>query len=257
MTRIERWIANPYEIFARYILRLERDEELGDILTPPSAARSCTMALHEFALRHSPPVCRTMSKRELTRIADAHFARLGGAPLVEAFWRPAFRSASPDGSRRPSRRGGAASASSLTEVDGALDLRAGRGFRLTARADRIDVGEDGAAVIYDYKTGKPPTPKQVDDLYAPQLPLEAAIAAAADSRGLETCEVGGLVYISVSGRSDGGGGAARRRRARPSILAEKALDELSTLDRALSIAKTRPMRRSAGRRRPSRSLYRL
>ncbi len=28
---------------------------------------------------------------ELTRIADEHFARLGGAPLVEAFWRPHFQ----------------------------------------------------------------------------------------------------------------------------------------------------------------------
>ncbi len=93
-----------------------------------------------------------------------------------------------------------------------LDLPAGGGFRLTARADRIDVGENGAAVIYDYKTGKPPAPKHVDDFYAPQLSLEAAIAAAGGFAGLETCEVGGLVYIHVSGRNDGGGRSARRPR---------------------------------------------
>ena len=44
----------------------------------------------------------------------------------------------------------------VAEVDGALDLEVERGFRLTVRADRIDLCEDGSAVIYDYKTGKLP-----------------------------------------------------------------------------------------------------
>ena len=58
-------------------------------------------------------------------------------------------------------------------------------FTLTARADRIDVG-DGRLVITDYKTGS-----NIKDLArravqgeAPQLPLEAAIAAAGGFAGL-------------------------------------------------------------------------
>jgi ATP-dependent helicase/nuclease subunit B len=114
----------------------------------------------------------------------------------------------------------------LTEVGGALDL--GTGFTLTARADRIDVADDGTVVIYDYKTGKPPVQKHVDDLYAPQLSLEAAIAERGGFKGLETCKVGGLVYIHVSGRNEGGEERAAAKTA-SSILAEQALDKLSTL----------------------------
>ena len=109
-----------------------------------------------------------------------------------------------------------------------LDLAAGGGFRLTARADRIDVKNDGGAVIYDYKTGKPPVPKHVEELYAPQLSLEAAIAQAGGFESLKTCEVSGLVYIHVSGRNDGGEERPAATIA-PSVLAEEALKKLSAL----------------------------
>src|SRR5690606_40819298 len=48
-------------------------------------------------------------------------------------------------------------------------------FTLTARADRIDVTDEGL-VISDYKTGKPPSAKAVLAHEKPQLSLEAAIA---------------------------------------------------------------------------------
>lgn len=226
VTRIERWIANPYEIFARYVLKLEKMKELG--VEPDAATRGqiIHLVLHEFT-RAFPATLPDDVEGELTRIANAHFARLDGAPLVEAFWRPHFqRFACWFAATEPARRRGVASI--LTETDGVLYLVAGGGFRLTARADRIDVGDDGAAVIYDYKTGKPPAPKHVDDFYAPQLSLEAAIAKAGGFEGLKTCEVSGLVYIHVSGRNDGGEERAAAKTA-PSILAEQALENLSTL----------------------------
>ena len=60
VTRIERWIANPYEIFARYILKLEPLKPLG---TEPDAALRGSIVhdvLHDF----SAPIliaCRRMS----------------------------------------------------------------------------------------------------------------------------------------------------------------------------------------------------
>ena len=226
VTRIERWIANPYEIFARHILKLEKMKELG--VEPDAATRGQIIhrVLHEFT-RAFPAILPDDIEGELTRIANEHFARLDGAPLVEAFWRPHFqRFARWFAATEPARRRGGASIS--TEVDGMLDLAAGGGFRLTARADRIDVKNDGGAVIYDYKTGKPPVPKHVEELYAPQLSLEAAIAQAGGFESLKTCEVSGLVYIHVSGRNDGGEERPAATIA-PSVLAEEALKKLSAL----------------------------
>jgi ATP-dependent helicase/nuclease subunit B len=73
-------------------------------------------------------------------------------------------------------------------------------FTLTARADRIDLGQAGI-VITDYKTGQ-----SLDGLAsralagdAPQLPLEAAIAAAGGFANVLAEEVALLRYISTSG----------------------------------------------------------
>jgi ATP-dependent helicase/nuclease subunit B len=146
---------------------------------------------------------------------------------VEAFWRPALqRLARWFAATEPARR--ARAASTRTEVKGALDIAAGGGFTLTARADRIDIGEDGAIIIYDYKTGRPPLPKHVDELYAPQLALEATIAEGGGFQDLGRRTVVGLRYIEASGRHQGG---VERDAAQlpPSDLAADALANLGRL----------------------------
>jgi ATP-dependent helicase/nuclease subunit B len=77
------------------------------------------------------------------------------------------------------RRAGVALAHIATEESGVLDIRRpGRRFRLVARADRIERRQDGMLAILDYKTGFVPAQQAVADGRAPQLPLEAAMAAA-------------------------------------------------------------------------------
>ena len=141
------------------------------------ASRACTISPRAY-----PDALPADIEAELMRIADAHFAKLDGSPLVKAFWRPqlaAFRplvrgdrAGAADGHRAHPDRGRRRAPSSAAD------------FTLTARADRIDVGDDGAVVIYDYKTGKLPAQKHVEELYAPQLPLEAAIAEGGGFEGL-------------------------------------------------------------------------
>ena len=170
VTRIERWIANPYEIFARHILKLEPMQELGK--EPDAAMRGTIVhrALHDFS-RAFPDALPADIEAELTRIANAYFAKLDGSPLVKAFWRPQLRCfARWFAATEARRRDGIARI--LTEVKGALPI--GTGFTLTARADRIDLTEGGSVVIYDYKTGKLPRQSHVEKLHSPQLPLEAA-----------------------------------------------------------------------------------
>ncbi len=225
VTRIERWIANPYEIFARDILKLEPLKPLG--AEPDAALRGSIVhrALHEFAAAH-PDALPADIEGELIRLAELQFAELGGAPSVEAFWRPHFaRFARWFAATEPARR--ASVVSIHTELRGSVELP-GLDFTLTARADRIDLGEDGTATIYDYKTGGVPKVKHVDELFAPQLPLEAAIAEQGGFAELGKLRVAGLRYIKASGRDEGGEEQEACNSA-ASALAEKALEDLARL----------------------------
>jgi ATP-dependent helicase/nuclease subunit B len=70
---------------------------------------------------------------------------------------------------------------------------------LVGRADRIERRADGSLAILDYKTGKPPSNKQVEAGIAPQLPLEAAMAAGGAFGAEWQGEVAELTYWHVSG----------------------------------------------------------
>ena len=198
VTRIEPWMANPYAIFARDILRLEPMPDLGG---PPEASvrgRIIHQALHRFAAAH-PEALPADVAAELIAGAEAGLTKLAAHPRVAAFWRPRFaRFAEWFAETEPSRRIGLLRTAS--EIRGAHVLVAPGGpFRLTARADRIDTLKQGGLVITDYKTGTPPKAKRVLDGTAPQLPLEAAIAVAGGFEGIAAAPVMALRYIAAKG----------------------------------------------------------
>jgi len=200
VTQIERWIANPYEIYARHILKLAPLEPLGK--EPDAAMRGTAFhrILNLFAAQH-PESLPDDIYAALNEIARAQFDKLGNAPSVRAFWRPSFlRFALWFAATEPARRAGIVR--THAEVKGTLPVS--EDFTLTARADRIDVTQDGRAVIYDYKTGTLPRQNHVTELYAPQLPLEAAIVEAGGFAELGPRAVLDLVYIQATGRQEGG-----------------------------------------------------
>jgi ATP-dependent helicase/nuclease subunit B len=217
VTRIERWIANPYEIFARNILKLEKMKELGAEPDPALRGQIVHRALHDFARDH-PHTLPDDIYGELVARADKHFEELGGSPLVEAFWRPSFqRFARWFAATEPMRR--INGITTFTEVEGALDIV--ESFTLTARADRIDASGDGSVAIYDYKTGSTlPAPKHVDELSVPQLPLEAVIAEGGGFAALGPRAVSALTYIGASGRAEGGSECQAGSKPAPDLATE-------------------------------------
>jgi ATP-dependent helicase/nuclease subunit B len=198
-TTIERWIANPYAVFAQRILGLEPLPFLGR--RPDAALRGQIVhdALGRFAQRFPDRLPEDI-RAELISLAQARLQELTGAPRVAAFWAPRFaRFAAWFAETEHGRRQGVHT--TVAEVEGAIVVAGPAGaFTLKARADRIDIG-DGGIVIADYKTGG-----NLKDLAsramqgeAPQLPLEAAIAVAGGFTGLASPHVLALRYISASG----------------------------------------------------------
>ena len=70
-------------------------------------------------------------------------------------------------------------------------------------ADRIELLADGRYAILDFKTGAPPTSKQVQAGLAPQLTLEAAILRHGEFDGIpkagSAADVAELVYVRLRG----------------------------------------------------------
>jgi ATP-dependent helicase/nuclease subunit B len=199
VTTIENWIANPYAVFARRILRLEPLPLLGGRPGPALRGQIVHEALGRFAQRFPAQLPKDIAK-ELMAIAADVLADYTGNPRVAAFWVPRLaRFAAWLAETEPARRAGGAG--TVPEVSGKLVLPGPAGpFTLTARADRIDVGP-GGLVITDYKTAQSlqGLAARAVEGEAPQLLLEAAIAAANGFANVPPGPVAQLRYISTSG----------------------------------------------------------
>lgn len=198
VTRIETWLANPYAIFARDILKLEKLPDLG--ASPDASLRGSIVhaIMSDFAEKY-PDALSDGFAAKLHEIARAAMAEYTHNPRVAAFWLPRFeRFAEWFAETEPARR--ANSDHIIAEVGGELVISGAAGpFTLTARADRIDIGKDGLAIT-DYKTGTPPNDKAVIEGQAPQLPLEAAIATTGNGfEKIPKAPVSTLRYIRATG----------------------------------------------------------
>jgi ATP-dependent helicase/nuclease subunit B len=211
VTDIETWIRDPYALYAKRVLGLRH-------LDPPDQppdARLRGNVIHAVleVFQQQNPLALPEDSIALQTLLDLGRKEFGAwleQPDIMALWWPRFERAM----RwfliyeRERRKGGYKPA--LLEAKGATELDAPAGaFTLEARADRIDRHEgDGRLAILDYKTGNPPTPKQVSSGLAPQLALEAAIAQAGGFAGLSPANIAELVYIRLGG--GGEPGEARR-----------------------------------------------
>ncbi len=224
VTRIERWIRDPYEIYARHILGLEPLDKLHE--APGAADRG--LIIHDILHGYVSGLPEGGGLEALLRIGAEKFAALDAHPDLQAFWQWRFeriaawfveheRHHTPPGTRH------------LTETRGRLEIDAGAGFTLTARADRIDIAADGRAAIIDYKTGLPPSAKQVKAGLSPQLPLEAAILLAGGFEGSGRHAVDRLVYIRLSGGQPPGEVKLVSKDVPAAELAESALTGLTGL----------------------------
>ena len=203
VTRVETWIADPYSIYARNVLRLK---PLDPIDADPSAAErgSIIHGILDAFVRAHPDALPPDAEERLLALGRVHFEAAGARPGVLAFWWPRFERIvrwflETEQARRPAFQPLA------TEVEGALDLDAPGGtFRLTAQADRIDRTAACALEIIDYKTGAVPRKSHVKDGRSPQLSLEAAIAAAGGFAGVDAAEIAALAYWKLSGAETAG-----------------------------------------------------
>jgi len=205
VTAIEDWLRDPYTIYAKYILRLAPLDPVDMPLSAADRGSAIHEALGEFTKTFSTTLPADPA-RALRGIGEKYFAPLMERPEARALWWPRFlRIAAWFSDWEIARRGNVSTIAA--EIRGEIPIRLDneRTFVLSARADRIERRQDGTFAILDYKTGQPPTGKQVRMGLSPQLTLEAAILREGGFEGIPAdSSVGELIYVRLSGNNPPG-----------------------------------------------------
>jgi ATP-dependent helicase/nuclease subunit B len=191
-TEVERLIRDPYGVYARRVLGLRILDPIGMAFGPAARGTILHAALEAHVkarLEGRAPDAAALLDDIQARFAAVNLgaaelrmerARMADAAAAFVAWDAATA---------------ATALSAHLEKLGGHDFD---GFRLYGKADRIDITAQGAVII-DYKTGEPPTDKQVDSGLNAQLPLEAAVLRAGGFDGLAAQRVDALIYWRFSG----------------------------------------------------------
>ncbi|MBY6243636.1 double-strand break repair protein AddB [Methylosinus sp. Sm6] len=204
VTRIEKLRRDPYSVFAEHVLRLAPMPPLG----AEKGAREIGVAVHAAVAKFN----EAHPKGPLPENARAHLVALAREELADFLDDPSFLAfqwprleAGLDHALAFERERRPKACETFIEIRGEwrLPLADGSVFTLSCVADRIEVDATGAAFVVDYKTGTPPSVKQVDAGFSPQLTLEAAMIAAGAFEAIGARAVSGAAYVRLGGK-DGG-----------------------------------------------------
>lgn len=224
VTQIETWMRDPYALYARHILKLERIDNIDELPDVADKGNIIHKALEEFTKQH--PVTlpddsdvqllalgHSLLDAEINDVRTRHFwgVRFDKTAewwaLHEVHWRTQAKNLK-------------------TEIKDEMAVP-GHDFILVAKADRIDLmcGGDGVAII-DYKTGTSPSKKDIASGLSPQLPLEAAMIIHGGFKEIEQRHVSYLGHWVLNGKE---GGREDVIKEDPATLAGAALAGLQNL----------------------------
>ncbi len=196
VTELQRLIRDPYAIYAKRILQLEP----LDPLTPPPDARLKGIVYHNvfehFFAIEAEFTDREASFQRLLSIAHTELEKAVPWPATRVHWWAQLASIfdrlfDDEVERRNSTH------QLVREVKGFYPVP-DTPFRIKGKADRIDRSKDGL-VIYDYKTGKPPSHKEIEH-FDRQLVIEALMAEAGAFTEVPAEPVAQVVHVGL-GRS--------------------------------------------------------
>jgi ATP-dependent helicase/nuclease subunit B len=187
---IERLRRDPYGVYARYILRVLPLDPLEQELGAADRGNALHKALQDFMKAHPSGVLPPNAVSEFEQLGEKHLAQLLAAPAERAFWWPRFQRLARWLVETENDRRADGARLLDAETEGSMTVGPdSRPLVIEAIADRIDQVEPGTWEIIDYKTGRAPTPDEIEALFSPQLLLEAAMA-----------ERGG--FAKIPGRAD-------------------------------------------------------
>jgi ATP-dependent helicase/nuclease subunit B len=195
VTKLDRLKADPFAFYADSMLGLQR-WDMVDADPTPAWRGTMLHAVFEAWMKEDScdPVRLHNRARAMLRDLHAH-------PVMKALWEPRLMEAIDWVAAEMQAMAKAGRIPIAAEIFGETEVA---GVTLYGKVDRIDRLADGSLAIVDYKTGKPPSKKQVEAGFALQLGLLGLIA---ERGGFEAVRGAASVYEywSMSRKKDGFG----------------------------------------------------
>ncbi|SMP06357.1 double-strand break repair protein AddB [Shimia sagamensis] len=193
VTEIKRLIRDPYAIYAKHVLRLRPLNPL--MRTPDALLRG--IVIHdvlEQLIKTSVAEDTPVTREQILAVSETVLAKNVPWATARALWQARLdRVADHIVHGEEARRKRGKPLAFETSAEGLIPEL---GFRLTAKADRIDQTDSGALILYDYKTGSPPS-KDEQTYFDKQLLLEAAMAEQGGFKDIDPSDVADAIYIGL------------------------------------------------------------
>lgn len=194
VTAISRLIRDPYAIYAANILRLRKLDPMHQLPEAPLRGTILHLVLEKFVHETDLSQGFEFAKSELLKITNEVLENHAPWPAARELWRAKLERVADIFLRDEFTRQSYAKPVAL-EVWGALWF-ADLDFTLKGKADRIDQTSSGQFIIYDYKTGTPPTAQQLLN-FDKQLLLEAVMIENGAFENLPVGKVESVAHIGL------------------------------------------------------------
>ncbi|WP_273790198.1 MULTISPECIES: double-strand break repair protein AddB [unclassified Bartonella] len=198
VTEIETLRYDPYAIYAKKILRLK---PLKELIHDPSASERGTLyhaILAAFCTQMKNPNAAN-ALNVLLAIGRKEFDKFNFPPDIEVIWWNSFENLAPRFIQWEQSLG---LRERYSEVVSQKIPIGTTGVTLSGRADRLDVLPDKTVEILDFKTGTPPSSKQVRELLFPQLALETALLIQGGFPDFQDFTPSNLFYIPLNKKGE-------------------------------------------------------
>ncbi|MDP1669151.1 double-strand break repair protein AddB [Phaeovulum sp.] len=212
VTAIKTLIRDPYAVYAQRILRLRPLDPLRPEADPRARGEVLHLLVEAFVRERPEAETLEAARARLTATAARVLAGEVAWPAAQRFWLARIERIGTSFARSEVARA-AEGTPVVIEKTGSVRLKV-PDFTLTAKPDRIDLLHDGRVRIFDYKSGKPPTDKEMAT-FDKQLLLEAAMAERGGFAALGPRQVAGYSYIQL-----GGSGETREMDCNEALVAE-------------------------------------